>query len=101
MLVLLTGLARIWWGMKGGGWYWSNWLLHLKLALFVVVVAVLAIKPAQMFRRWRRELQATGALPDEAQIRQARRAGDGGGAPDRASSRWPRCSWRAASAPRG
>ena len=70
--VLLTGLARTWWGMKGADWYWTNWLLHLKLAL-VVVVAMLAIRPAAAFRRWRRDLQATGALPDEVQIRQARR----------------------------
>ena len=72
--VLLTGLARITWGMKGAGWYWGNGLLHLKLALFVVV-AVLAIKPTLMFARWRRQLRETGALPDEAQIRLARRLG--------------------------
>ena len=22
--VLLTGLARIWWGVKGSGWYWTQ-----------------------------------------------------------------------------
>jgi putative membrane protein len=42
---LLTGLARIFWGMKGDAWYWSNGLLHLKLALFVAV-ALLAVRPA-------------------------------------------------------
>src|SRR5512140_998587 len=52
VLVLVTGLARIAWGMKGAGWYWGNGLLHLKLALFVVVI-VLAIKPAALYRRWR------------------------------------------------
>ena len=70
--VLLTGLARIWWGMKGADWYWTNWLVHLKLTL-LVVVAVLAIPPAQAFRRWRRQLHAGGALPEEGQIRKARR----------------------------
>ena len=69
-----SGLARIFWGMKGAGWYWGNWLLHLKLTLFLIA-AVLAIKPSAMFRRWRRQLRETGALPDEAQIRQARRLG--------------------------
>lgn len=69
--VLVTGLARSWWGIKGAGWYWGNGLLHLKLAIFVAVV-LLAIKPAGMYRRWRRELRATGALPDEAQLRSAR-----------------------------
>jgi putative membrane protein len=72
--VLISGLARIAWGMKGADWYWGNGLLHLKLALFIVV-AVLAIKPTLMFGRWRRQLRETGALPDEAQIRQARRLG--------------------------
>ncbi len=72
ILVLLTGLARTWWGIKGGGWYWSNWLLHLKVGMFVVV-ALMSIKPTLMYRRWNRELKATGALPAEAQVRDARR----------------------------
>jgi putative membrane protein len=70
--VLLTGLARTWWGVKGASWYWSNGLLHLKLALFVAV-GLMSIKPTMMFIRWRKELRATGALPDEAQVKQARR----------------------------
>ena len=72
ILVLASGLARTYWGFKGGGWYWSNWLLHLKLGMFVVV-ALMSIKPTLMFRRWRRELKATGALPGEAQVREARK----------------------------
>lgn len=71
VLVLLTGLARTWWGLKGAPWYWSNGLLHLKLGLFVLV-ALMSIKPTLMFRRWRKQLAASGALPDEAQIRTAR-----------------------------
>jgi len=71
VLVLASGLARTYWGIKGGGWYWTNWLLHLKLGMFVVV-ALMSIKPTLMYRRWRRELNATGALPDDAQIRDAR-----------------------------
>ena len=72
VLVLLSGLARTYWGFKGGGWYWTNWLLHLKLGMFVVV-ALMSIKPTLMYRRWRRELNATGELPDDAQIRDARK----------------------------
>ncbi|MDF2467053.1 MAG: hypothetical protein K0Q43_5288 [Ramlibacter sp.] len=72
VLVLLSGLARTYWGFKGGGWYWTNWLLHLKLGMFVVV-ALMSIKPTLMYRRWRRELAATGALPSDAQIRDARK----------------------------
>jgi putative membrane protein len=70
--VLLTGVARTYWGVKGTFWYWSNGLLHLKLALFVAV-GLISIKPTMMFIRWRKELRATGALPDEAQVKQARR----------------------------
>ncbi len=71
-LVLLTGLARTWWGIKGVPWYWSNGLLHLKLALFVAV-ALMSIKPTLMFRRWRKQLAAGGPLPDETQVRTARK----------------------------
>ncbi|MCB2070597.1 MAG: DUF2214 domain-containing protein, partial [Ottowia sp.] len=40
-VVLVTGLARTWWGAKGFGWYWGNGLLHLKL-LMLAGMAVLA-----------------------------------------------------------
>jgi putative membrane protein len=71
-LVLLTGLARTWWGIKGTGWYWGNGLLHLKVAMFVVV-GLISIKPTIMFRRWNKDLKATGALPDEVQVRATRK----------------------------
>ena len=70
--VLLTGIARTWWGIKGTPWYWSNGLLHLKLALFVAV-GLISIKPTLMFRRWGKQLAAGGGLPEEAQVRQARK----------------------------
>jgi putative membrane protein len=70
--VLLTGLARTWWGIKGTHWYWTNGLLHLKLALFVAV-ALMSIKPTLMFRRWLKQLKAGGGLPDGTQVRTARR----------------------------
>jgi putative membrane protein len=31
--VLLTGLARTLWGVRGTAWYWSNPLLHVKVTL--------------------------------------------------------------------
>ena len=70
--VLLTGLARTWWGIKGSAWYWTNPLLQLKLTLFLVI-ALLSIKPTLMFIAWRKQLRATGKLPDEAQVRRARK----------------------------
>lgn len=70
--VLLTGVARTWWGMKGSGWYWGQPLLHAKVTLFVVI-GLLSIGPTVRFLRWRRQLRASGTLPSEAEIRNTRR----------------------------
>jgi putative membrane protein len=70
--VLLTGIARTWWGIKGTSWYWGNGLLHLKLALFIAV-GLMSIKPTLMFGRWRKQLRADGSLPAEAEVRIARK----------------------------
>lgn len=70
--VLLTGLARTWWGIKGASWYWHQPLLHLKLGLFIAV-GLMSIKPTIMFIRWRKQLRAGGALPSEPEIKTARR----------------------------
>ncbi len=70
--VLLTGLARTYWGMKGGGWYWQQPLLHAKLTLFAVI-GLISLKPTFAFIRWRRQLEASGALPGEAEVRSVRR----------------------------
>ena len=70
--LLATGLARTWWGYKGAAWYWHQPLLHLKLTLFVII-GLMSIKPTMLFARWRKQLDATGALPPEPEIRQARR----------------------------
>ncbi|MES2091536.1 MAG: DUF2214 family protein [Pseudomonadota bacterium] len=70
--VLLTGLARTYWGAKGMGWYWHQPLLHIKLSLFVVI-GLISIKPTLSFMRWRKQLDATGALPTELEVRSVRR----------------------------
>ena len=70
--VLVTGLVRIYFGTKGAGWYWSNWLLHLKFGLFVLA-ALLSIPPTLRFARWRKELRATGALPVPEEVRKVRK----------------------------
>ena len=83
--VLLTGLARTWWGIKGTPWYWGNGLLHLKLALFVAV-ALISIKPTLMFsalgqaaRGRRRPAGGSPGAPGP-------QVGDGAGPPDRRDS---------------
>ncbi|MGC4061798.1 MAG: DUF2214 family protein [Aquabacterium sp.] len=70
--VLLTGLARTYWGVKGMSWYWHQPLLHIMVTLFVVM-GLLSIKPTMTFIRWRKQLDATGALPAEDEVRGIRR----------------------------
>ncbi len=72
LAVLLTGLARWYWGMKGAAWYGGNGWLHAKLAL-LVVIGLLSIRPTRLFIRWRRTLDADGGLPPPDQVRLARR----------------------------
>lgn len=70
--VIVTGVARTWWGMKGTAWYWTNPLLHLKLTLFIIIGAI-SIFPTMRYLRWRKALRATGALPAEAEVRKTRK----------------------------
>jgi putative membrane protein len=70
--VLATGFARTYWGVKGFGWYWHQPLLHLKVTLFVIV-GLISIAPTRAFIRWRKALDATGALPAEAEVRKVRK----------------------------
>ncbi|NMM79154.1 DUF2214 family protein, partial [Acidovorax sp. SRB_24] len=62
----------VFWGIKGASWYATQPLLHLKVTLFVVMV-LLSIGPTLAFRRWRRALHATGALPAAAEVARVRR----------------------------
>ncbi|MCB2033075.1 MAG: NAD(P)(+) transhydrogenase (Re/Si-specific) subunit beta [Ottowia sp.] len=70
--VLVTGLARTWWGAKGFGWYWGNGLLHLKL-LMLAGMAVLAVGPTGNFRRWLTVLDSGGPLPAGPEVQRERR----------------------------
>ena len=72
LAVLVTGGIRIYFGVKGSSWYWGNWLLHLKIGLFVVV-ALLSVPPTLRFSRWRKELRASGALPPADEVNRVRK----------------------------
>lgn len=72
VVVLVTGLARTYWGLKGMGWYWGNPLLHAKLTLFIMI-GLLSIKPTLTYLRWRKALRATGALPADEEVRRTRK----------------------------
>lgn len=70
--VLASGLVRVFWGIKGASWYATQPMLHTKVTLFVLM-ALLSIVPTLAFRRWRRNLRATGALPQGDEVRKVRR----------------------------
>lgn len=72
LAVLLTGLARTGWGIKGASWYWAQPLLHAKVALFVVVIG-LSLVATRRYLRWRSALRTQGTLPPESEIRSTRR----------------------------
>lgn len=72
LALLITGLARLYWGTKGVSWYVSQPLFHLKMTLFLLT-ALLSIKPSLTFRRWLRALDAGQALPDAEAVRGTRR----------------------------
>ena len=70
-LVLLTGLARIAWGVKGVAWYWAQPLMHTKITLLVAMLGLLLLA-ARRYRAWRRELDAQGSLPPADALRRTR-----------------------------
>lgn len=70
--VLLTGIARTWWGVKGTEWYWHQPLLHIKVSLYVLI-GLISIKPTMSFTRWRRQLDKGGALPSADEVRGVRK----------------------------
>ena len=70
--VLVTGLLRIYLGMKGSSYYWHNWLLHVKLTLFIVV-GLISIAPTLRFIRWKKQLQSGGALPSAEEVKSTRK----------------------------
>lgn len=72
VLVLLTGFARTWWGVKGFAWYWHQDLLWLKVGGYGLI-ALLSSRPTMAFLRWRRDLESSGTLPDAADIQRVRR----------------------------
>ena len=67
-LVLVSGLLRVYLGKFGAAFYWTNWLLHLKLTLFAVVLVLQALVTYRL-SVWRTALPA---LPPVAKVRAVR-----------------------------
>ena len=67
-VVLISGLARVWYGGKGSSYYWHNGAFHGVLGLFALA-AVVSIVPTIRYIRWRTALDNSGAMPPEAEVR--------------------------------
>lgn len=72
VVMIGSGLARVLWGVKGASWYLSQPLFHLKITI-VVAMVILSFIPSAAFRRWRRNLRSTGALPGAQEVVKVRR----------------------------
>ena len=72
LLSLITGLLRLFVYAKGVSFYLPNPTFHAKMALYVAV-AVISIVPTVRFIRWRRALDAGGALPATAEVARVKR----------------------------
>lgn len=71
LALLLTGIARMAWGVKGLTWYVSQSLFHLKMLLFFGA-ALLSLRPTFTIRRWLKTLNQQGTLPPAEAVRTTR-----------------------------
>jgi putative membrane protein len=71
VVLLLAGLARVFWFEKGAAYYFQNHAFLTKFSLFIIV-ALLSIVPTREFLTWRKAV-AAGALPavDPARLKRA------------------------------
>ena len=60
-VLLLVGLARVFWFEKGAAYYFHNHAFLTKFSLFIIV-ALLSIVPTVEFLSWRKAVKA-GAVP--------------------------------------
>jgi putative membrane protein len=64
-LVIVTGLSRLFWGLKGAAFYTHNPVFWTKMGLFVIV-ALLSIPPTIAYLKWdaRKTVDGSVALED-------------------------------------
>ena len=73
MAALATGLARVFFGVKGAAFYAGNYFFWAKIATFVLI-ALLSIPPTLAYARWRKRLkQDANALPAPEEVTRARK----------------------------
>ena len=72
-LVIASGLARMFWGMKPAAWYMANPMMHVKWTLVLIMMA-LVLPTYRAVAQWQRSYAANNtSLPDAAAIQGARR----------------------------
>jgi putative membrane protein len=64
-LVIVTGLARLFLGLKGAAYYQSNPIFWTKIGLFAIV-GLLSVAPTIAYLRWNARTAADGSLALEA-----------------------------------
>ena len=73
VLLIVSGVLRLFYGAKGSAFYLSNPVFHAKVTLFVAV-GLLSIAPTLRFARWSKAaLRTPDATPDAAAIGAVRR----------------------------
>ncbi len=71
--VILAGVARVVWGVRGAEFYMAQPFFWAKMAVFLVIGVISAI-PTRRFMRWVREANATPAfMAAEADVARMRR----------------------------
>ena len=71
-LLLVVGLLRVWFGIKGYDFYLHNPWFHAKLGAYILV-GLLSILPTVRFLRWRKALRADAAyLPPANEVARLR-----------------------------
>jgi len=73
MLLIVVGICRIIYGVKGHDFYLHNPWFHAKMATFALVFAF-SIRPTVVFLRWRKTLRDNANfVPDPAHVQQLAR----------------------------
>ena len=71
-LLLVAGLLRVFYGVKGSEFYLHNPWFHAKLGAYVLI-GLLSLLPTLRFLRWRKALSANPAfLPDPTDVARQR-----------------------------
>ena len=71
-VVIVAGFSRVFFGAKGAGYYFHNYVFWTKIGIFALV-GILSIRPTLRFLAWRRALAMDSlALPAAADVRAAK-----------------------------